>query len=205
WRIVNGHAERVKASKKLKGHDEAESDYAKTLRQATHRTIQKVTNDLEDHFQFNTAIAALMEFYNTTSDTITKWEKSPSKEMEQPALIRAITHALETLVHLLSPFAPHIAEELWEKLGHPPQAETSLVKQPWPSYDEAMLKHEEINIAVQVNGKLRGVLTVQAELSEEKIKERAFADAKIAAWLQGKKVAKVIYVQDRLLNIVVKD
>ncbi len=200
WRIVNEHAERVQVSKKLRGHEETESAHAKRLRQVTHRTIQKVTDDLEDHFQFNTAIAALMEFYNTISDTIAELEKSPSKERNQSASIQAVTHALETLIHLLSPFAPHIAEELWKRLGHA----AGLVKQPWPGYDEAMLKTDEINIPVQVNGKLRGVLTVPAESSETQIKERAFANTKIAAWLQGKQVAKIIYVQGRLLNIVVR-
>jgi len=216
WRIVTEHAELVQAFKKLKSHSaemdrtdppagEAGSNHTKTLRQATHRTIQKVTNDLENHFQFNTAIAALMEFYNTISDTTTEQEKTSPKEKNPLDFSQAVTNALESLVHLLSPFAPHIAEELWERLGHPAQAETGLAKRPWPNYDEAMLKTEQINIAIQVNGKLRGILTLPAEASEEQIKEQAFADKKIAAWLQGKQVAKVIYIQGRLLNIVVKE
>jgi leucyl-tRNA synthetase len=204
WRIVNEHAERVQSSPKSKTLDAVdrgtESSPTKRLRQATHRTIQKVTNDMEDHFQFNTAIAALMEFYNTISDTIAEWERSPSKEMEQPVFIQAVTDALEILVHLLSQFAPHIAEELWERLGHA----NSLAKQPWPRYDEAMLRTVEINIPIQVNGKLRGVLTVPTESDETGIKERAFADKKIAAWIQGKQITKIIYVPGRLLNIVLK-
>jgi leucyl-tRNA synthetase len=194
--------------------EQSESNHAKTLRQATHRTIQKVTNDLENHFQFNTAIASLMEFYNTTSDAVAKWNvqratSNASDVARHTSHVidedRALTEALDTLIVLLSPFAPHIAEELWERLGHPSQADTGLAKHPWPSYDEAMLKTEQINIAIQVNGKLRGILTVPAESSEDRIKEQAFADKKIGAWLQGKQIAKVIYIQGRLLNIVVKE
>jgi leucyl-tRNA synthetase len=145
-----------------------------------------------------------MEFYNTISDTTTELEKSSSKERGSTVFLQALSYALETLVRLLFPFAPHIAEELWEKLGHSPQAESSPANLPWPSYDEAMLKTDEINMPVQVNGKLRGLLTVPAEFSEDQIKERAFADAKISAWLRGKQVAKIIYVQGRLLNIVLR-
>ena len=159
------------------------------LRRITHRTIKKVTDDLDQDFQFNTAIAALMEFYNALPQNAARAEIAPAVWSE----------ALDTLVTLLSPFAPHIAEELWKKLGHA----TSLVKQPWPRYQEAMLKTEEINMPVQVNGKLRGVLIVPSESSETEIRKRAFADKKIAAWIQGKQIAKVIYIPGRLLNIVV--
>ena len=118
----------------------------------------------------------------------------------EPLLDERLTEAVTALIVLLFPFTPHIAEELWKRLGYT----ESLVKEQWPSYDGAVLKAEEINIPVQVNGKLRGVLTVPAESSEEQIKERAFSDTKIAAWIQGKQITKIIYVQGRLLNIVVR-
>jgi len=208
WRIVHEHAvypHPPKAGSKISRSQNNPDRRAlnapvKRLQQAKHRTIQKVTDDLEDHFQFNTAIAALMEFYNTITDVTSERGKTAVARTDQVAFNRALTEALETLIVLLSPFAPHIAEGLWQKLGHT----NSLVKQPWPGYDEAMLKTEEINIPVQVNGKLRSVLTVPAESSEEQIRERALADAKIASWLRGKEIAKIVYVQGRLLNIVVR-
>jgi leucyl-tRNA synthetase len=205
WRIVNEHI-KLRAPEKLTGRpagsDQTEN-HAKAIRRASHRTIQKVTNDLENHFQFNTAIAALMEFYNTIADGIAQQGKSYSEDGGSPAFFQAVSEALETLVHLLSPFAPHIAEELLEKLD--PSFQTGRQAKAWPSYDESMLKTDHINVAVQVNGKLRGLLTAPAESSEEQIKELALADKKIGHWINGKRVAKVIYVPGRLLNIVVKD
>lgn len=156
----------------------------------THRTIKKVTEDLDRSFQFNTAIAALMEFYNT----ITEWER----EGGPPGDHTAMDEALRTLVILLSPFAPHIAEELWKRLGHA----DSVFRQPWPKWNEGYLKTDEVTIVLQINGKLRSQILVPADLDEEGVRNRALADGKIMDWMKGQAPKKVIYVKGKLVNIV---
>jgi len=147
-----------------------------------HRTIQGVTADIERMF-FNTAISKMMEFTNF----FLKEERRP----------RA---AMQTLVLLLSPFAPHVAEELWQFLGH----QKSLAYEPWPSFDEAAIKEETIEVPVQINGKLRGRVTVAADADAAATEAAARADARIAELLSGKTVVKVIAVSGRLVNFVVK-
>jgi len=147
-----------------------------------HRTIQGVTQDIERMF-FNTAISKMMEFTNYFL-----------KEEHRP---RA---AMETLVQLLSPFAPHIAEELWQLLGH----KQSLAYEPWPAFDESAIKEEAIEVPVQINGKLRGRVQVPADADSAATESAARADAKIAEQLAGKTIVKVIAVPGRLVNFVVK-
>jgi len=146
-----------------------------------HRTIQAVTRDVEQ-MSFNTAIARMMEFVNF----FLKCEVRPKR-------------ALETFLLLLSPFAPHMAEELWQALGH---AET-LAYEPWPECDEAMLREDTIEIPVQVNGKLRAVVQVPAEADQPALEQAARANPKIAEMLAGKTVHKVVVVPKRLVNFVV--
>jgi leucyl-tRNA synthetase len=107
--------------------------------------------------------------------------------------------ALQTVVILLSPFAPHIAEELWKGLGNP----SSILKAAWPVHDEGIIKAERMTLVIQVNGKLRGKMEVPADLQEEAIKQRALADPKIQSLTSGKPVRNVIYVPGRLVNIVI--
>jgi len=151
-----------------------------TLR-ALHRTIQRVTDDL-DGMRFNTGISGMMEYCNH----LTKLEVRP----------RA---ALEPLVLLLAPFAPHLAEELWRALGHT----KSLAYEPWPKYDAAYLQADEIEIPVQVNGKVRSVMKVPAGTSEQGIIDLAQADEKIVSFIAGKTIVKVIAPKGKLVNIVV--
>ncbi|MFN0052102.1 MAG: leucine--tRNA ligase [Planctomycetales bacterium] len=147
-----------------------------------HKTIQAVTHDL-DHMSFNTAISRMMEFCNAVSG------QSPRP--------RAI---LEPFVLLLAPFAPHLAEELWELLGH---AE-SLAYEPWPVFDPKILVDSEVEIPVQINGKVRGKVRIPAGADQATAQQAAGADPKVAEHLAGRQIAKVIYVPDRLLNLVVK-
>jgi len=147
-----------------------------------HRTIKRVTEDIE-RFHFNTALSALMEYVNFLS------ENGTSRE------------ALETLVILLSPLAPHIAEELWQHLGH----KESVLETPWPKWDPKALVASSILIAVQVNGRLRGTVEVPTDSSEEEIKNQAQRLEKVQAHVAGKQIAKVIYVPKKLVNIVVRD
>lgn len=151
-------------------------------RRVLHRCIQSVTNDVES-MSFNTAISRMMEFVNEFGTL----EPRPRE-------------VLDSFVLLLAPFAPHLAEELWEVLGHG----KSLAYEPWPKYDPAILVENEIQIPVQVNGKLRAQVTIPRGAPQEKVFEIATADERVQAHLAGKATVKVIFVADRLLNIVVK-
>jgi leucyl-tRNA synthetase len=151
-----------------------------TLRRL-HRTIKKVTEDIEA-LRFNTAIAAMMEFANHLS----RLERRPKA-------------ALEPFVLLLSPFAPHLAEELWRVLGH----SGTLAYEPWPSYDEALTQAEEIEVPIQINGKVRSKVTISAEADDATLEAAALADPRIQELLRGKQVRRVIVVPRKLVNVVV--
>jgi leucyl-tRNA synthetase len=155
----------------------------------THQTIRRITNDIERKYQFNTAIAALMELVNTISAF------APASEDDWLAL----SFSLKTAVALLSPFSPHIAEELREALG----MKEGILNEPWPSYDAEAAKEEEIELVVQVNGKVRAKLMIPAGLPDEEIKERALNDPKIKELTGGREIKKLIVVKGKLVSIVV--
>jgi len=153
----------------------------------THATIHRVTRDIEGGFQFNTAISAIMELVNEINGA------------EGQVSEGVLAEATRTLVLLLAPFTPHIAEELWRRLGE----KDSVLKQRWPEADPEALKAPEVVVVVQVNGKLRSRLHLPAGLSEEKLKEAALADERVRRFIDGKEVRKVIVVPDKLVNVVV--
>jgi leucyl-tRNA synthetase len=159
----------------------ADTPLPTAVEQKLHQTIRKVTADTEA-LGYNTAIAAMMEYLNEVRTADGGGRK-----------------ALEPLLIMLAPYAPHLAEELWATLGH----QTSIFKASWPSFDVAKAAAGEVEIAVQVNGKLRGRLTVPRGLREEDVKARALADDGVKKFVDGKPIRKVIYVQDRLLNLVI--
>jgi leucyl-tRNA synthetase len=176
WRLfIDDRAEEVKLAAAVR---DVEPD-RDTLRML-HRTIQRVTEDLEG-MRFNTAIAAMMELTNH----LTGLETRPRK-------------VLETLVLLLSPFAPHLAEELWRALGGP----GSLAYEPWPKFDPSLTKEDTIEVPVQVNGKLRSKVTVPADADQAALESAARADERIRSLIEGKQVRKVIVVPKKLVNIV---
>ncbi len=164
------------------------ADAGKLLRK-THQSIKKVTNCIERDYHFNTAIAALMELMN---------EMSSFKPIgnEDAAVLK---FSIKNMVLLLSPFAPHIAEELLRELGE----DKSVVNAEWPVWDEEIAKDEEIEIVFQVNGKVRAKVMAPAGLDDDTIKEKAFAEPKVQEFMQGKAPKKVIVVKSRLVNIVV--
>jgi leucyl-tRNA synthetase len=172
------------------------SESAVALRRKTHQTVRKVTEDIEGRFHFNTAIAAVMELVNDVYGFLADGEGTESISKED-ALIFA--DALEKSVVLLSPAVPHIAEELWEALGHEP----SIVQVPWPEYDEELAREEEITIVVQVNGKVRSRLSVDADAADDRIRELALADEKVKKYTGGKEIKKVVVVPKKLVNVVV--
>ncbi len=160
------------------------------LRRTAHKTIKKVTEDIEDRFHFNTAIAAIMELVNA----ITSFEGK-----KDPGCAPVLREAVESVVLLLAPFVPHIVEELWDGLGHAGGINAAS----WPAWDESALVEDEITIVVQVNGKLRGKVGVAAGAGEDEVKAAALADEKVLAHTEGKTVRKIVYVPGKLLNIVV--
>lgn len=164
-------------------------DEEKKLYQKLHQTIKKVTDDIETSFHFHTAIASCMELLNAVVGFDTK--KNEKREM----LVR---HCMERMLKLLSPFVPHITEELWQKLGN----DKLIFYEGWPAVDEAALKQDMIHYVVQVNGKVRDNMDVQAGFSQNEIKEKALALPKIQKYTDGKPVKNVVVVQGRLVNIV---
>jgi leucyl-tRNA synthetase len=151
------------------------------VRQKLHRTLRKVTADTEA-LQYNTAIAAMMEYVNELRE-----QGAGSRELVKP------------LVVMLAPFAPHLAEELWELLGH----STSVLTASWPEFDERLASAGDVEIAVQVNGKLRSRLTVPRGMAEKDVVARVLADEAVKRFVDGNPLKKVIFVQDRLVNLVV--
>jgi leucyl-tRNA synthetase len=158
------------------------------LLKKTHQTIKRVTNDIEREFHFNTAVAGLMELVNE----IASFE--PATDEDRASL----RFALERTLLLLAPFAPHLAEELWEALGNKP----SIFEGKWPDWDEEIAKEEKIELVVQVNGKLRSKLLIPIGITDDEIKRMALQEPKINDIIGGKTIRKIIVVKGKLVNIV---
>ncbi|MBA4372697.1 MAG: leucine--tRNA ligase [Thermodesulfovibrio sp.] len=188
WNLAFKYSDRPDG-KALAGSDEVSSEVRGLLRK-THQTIRKVTSDIERELHFNTAIAALMELANEMS----------SFEPKEDRDYTAFSFALESMVLMLAPFTPHLAEELWAGIS---RGRGCVSEQAWPVWDEEMVREDEVELVIQVNGKMRGKITVAAGLPEESLKEAALGDAKTAESIAGKQIRKVIVVQGRLVNIVV--
>ncbi len=190
WRFATKYAETAKHAEPSGG---ALSGESQRLLRKLHQTIRKITEDFGGRWHFNTCIAAIMELVNA----LTAAEPAISAGKVPDAVLAEI---LRTLTLLLAPFAPYLAFELWEQIG-----ETGdLLRAPWPKFNEALAREEQIEIPVQINGKLRAVVTVSADADEEALKAAALADEKIAALLDGKEVVRIIVVPRKLINIVVK-
>ncbi|MEW6162846.1 MAG: leucine--tRNA ligase [Nitrospirota bacterium] len=166
---------------------------AMSLYRKTHQTIKRVTTDIEREYHFNTAVAGLMELVNEIASFESKTSASGG---EDRATLR---FAVERVLLLLSPFAPHIAEELWEALGNTP----SIVEQRWPDWDEEVAKEERVELVIQVNGKLRSRLLIPVGISDDEIKEMALQEQKIKEIVGGRTIKKVIVVKGKLVNVVI--
>jgi leucyl-tRNA synthetase len=170
---------------------------ARAIQRKLHQTIKRVSDDFQGRWHFNTSIAAVMELVNELYAA----EGPVAAGSSAPAIpVPLLREVQRVLALLLAPFAPHLAHELWEMLGE----KGSLLRAPWPKYDPTLAREEEIEIPVQVNGKLRSRVLVPADASRENIEQRAFADEKVRAALVGKKVVKVIFVIGKLMNIVAR-
>jgi leucyl-tRNA synthetase len=181
WNLVlGGYKQEAKAPSE---------DQQRALARLSHQTIRKVTNDIE-RLRLNTMIAALMEYTNYLTKVR---EDGVVKDSDW-------RDAIDKLLLLLAPTAPHLAEELWQRTGHA----YSIHNQPWPKWDEALAKDEEITLVVQVNGKLRDRIAVPVSIGEDEAKEKALESPKVRNHIEGKKVVKTIYVPGRLVNVVVR-
>ena len=170
------------------------SHKARQLRRKTHQTIAKVTNDFED-LHLNTNVAALMELFNE----LMAFNADPATASE--ADVFAVREALEALVIMLAPFSPHVSEEMWESLGH----QGGLLKSAsWPQADAALARSEELEIPIQVNGKLRSRVMASPQVTEDELRTAALADEKIQSIVAGHQIVKVIVVPQRLVNVVIR-
>jgi leucyl-tRNA synthetase len=192
WREAVGDRRATPASKLSA---EEFSDAARGLRRKTHQTIARVTDDFEK-LDLNTNVAALMELSNALSE----FNAEPASA--SPADVFAAGEALETLVVMLAPFSPHMAEEMWESLGH--QGGLVQAAAVWPAADPELARKEELEIPVQVNGKLRAKVVVAPDITEADLRALALADSKVQSFIDGHEVLKVIVVPQRLVNVVVK-
>ncbi len=195
WRIFTENLDTVKDIAPSEGGNDL-ADELQELRPQMHITIKRVTEDIERRMQFNTAIAAIMEFVNHLYTFKDWWQKQKDPSDEHKAVLR---NAMEHLALLLAPFAPHIAEEMSALLGHDRTTE----RRSWPVYNDNHMKADAMTIVVQVNGKVRQKLSVDSGISDDALKEQCLADEKVLEWTGGKEPKKVIVVPKKLVNIVV--
>ena len=186
WRIVDAYDQ---AAKENHTGDLTKDEVA--LRRELHRVIKKVTEDLDNNFNFNTAISAIMELVNAM------YAHKDKAESVNADLANELIH---NLVLLLAPFVPHITEELWHELGETESVHTMN----WPTYEESALKVDEVEVVLQVNGKVRDKLTVSVNITKEELEALAKESSRVQEFTEGKQIVKVIYVPGKLVNIVVK-
>jgi leucyl-tRNA synthetase len=190
YRLVDRHAGALRGVNCGRIDAAATTAKEKTLLRKVHQTLRRVTQDFETRWHFNSAIALIMELTNEI------YAHEPLEEGVRPEVRKVI---LELLTLMLAPMTPHIAEELWEMLGHPDGQWIV----PWPAFDADLAREDEVEIPVQVNGRLRGKVKVAAGIAEEAVVKLAQADSAIAHHLNGKRIVKRIFVPDKLLNLVV--
>jgi leucyl-tRNA synthetase len=193
YRFVARHAAGSVETSLATSSDGSLPPEARAIQRKLHQTIRRVTDDFQGRWHFNTCVAAIMELVNELYAA----EEAIEQGQIPPQLVAEVQRSL---VLLLAPFAPYLAAELWEMLGE----KTTLLRAPWPKYNPELAKEEEIQIPVQVNGKLRGLVTVPAGSGEELIKSRAMDDEKVKSTIAGKQIVKVIVVPGKLVNIVVR-
>ncbi|GAW92393.1 leucine--tRNA ligase [Calderihabitans maritimus] len=192
WRLVYAYAGKIKFVDPLKS-GEGLSNRDSELRRQVHQTIKKVTEDIAQRFNFNTAVSAIMEMVNH----LYQYKENVPEEEQNLALIK---EAVVNLLLLLAPFAPHITEELWEAIGQ----EGSIHLQSWPTYDEDALVQKQVTVVVQINGKVRERLEIPVDLPRDEVEKEVLELDKVKRFLEGKEVQKIIYVPNKLVNIVAR-
>jgi leucyl-tRNA synthetase len=205
WRIVDHWAETIGGEGMPTCGDDC-TDAERALRRKTHDTIRRVTGDIEERMHLNTAVSALMELVNelyafsegTAHGAPSRGEPAVGR-VERPQTVAVLCEAIGALVLMLSPFAPHTGEELWEMLGH----SGGLAAARWPTYDPEVAKADQVVVPVQINGKVRARLTVAADASEDELRDAALADTAVRTHTQGKTIRKVVVAKGPLVSVVV--
>ncbi len=187
WNLFHANLEIIRS----KETHNPEKDLTKEILIKLNRTIKKVTEDIDRRYHLNTAIAALMEFFNKISSSAEKIRE------EDPGLF---SHIFDVFLKMLSPFAPHFTNELWSKLGK----KTILEEEKWPEWDESHLTSQNVNIMVQINGKIRDKIIVPMDESEKNVESIALASEKVITRLDGKEIIKVIFIKNRMISFVVR-
>lgn len=190
WRFVHTYADKLSSAPSLDTSKLSSPD--KDLRRLTHYTIKKVTDDIGQRFNFNTAISAVMELVNG----LYQYKEKPEQEQN----LAVVKEAIDSLVILLAPFAPHITEELWVETGH----QSSVHQQAWPTVDPEALVEDEVMVVVQINGKVRDRVQIPATWTKEEMEKELMATEKIQSLIAERQVVKVVAVPKKLINIVVK-
>ena len=188
WKLIKTHQDSIKDISGISSNEKFNGNQNK-LRRKTHQTISKVTDDIGRRYTFNTAIAAVMELVNEVSAF------NVDDELDR----QVIKEAIESILLLLSPIVPHICHQLWLDINH----DQPIIDARWPKYDSSLLKSETSLIVVQVNGKLRSKLEVDASISEDELKSMALSDEKVVRFIDGNEVKKIIVIPEKLVNIVV--
>jgi len=194
YRLIEKHAPRLKSvplNFDMQLDMAKASEKEKVLVRRAHQTLKRVTNDFDARWHFNTSIALIMELVNALS------AQEPLDQDIPPESLKAV---LGLLVVMLSPMTPHIGEELWEVLGNT----GGLAKQAWPAYREDLAREEQLEVIIQINGRVRGKMLVDAELGDDELTDRALGDERIKMLLDGKQIVKTIAVPKKLVNIVVR-
>ncbi len=190
FRVVDRHAEAIRSTPRAKYDTAAPNEKERTLLRKAHQTLQRVTSDFETRWHFNSAIALIMELTNEI------YAAEPLENSVRPEVRRDV---LELLTLMLAPMTPHLSEELWEMLGH----KEGLSNSGWPAFNEEFAREDEVEIPVQVNGKVRGRLKIAVGAKEDAVVHLAQQDSAISQHINGKRLLKKIYVPDKLLNLVV--
>jgi leucyl-tRNA synthetase len=205
WRLVDHWAETIGGEGMPECGPDC-TDAEKALRRKAHDTIRRVTSDIEERMHLNTAISSLMELVNelysfseATPHGAPKGGAPPAGRVERSETLAVLREAIDALVLMISPFAPHTAEEMWHMLGHV----DGLVKAPWPSFDPEVAKPQEVVVPVQVNGKVRARITAAADASDDRLRELALADPAVRVYTDGKTVRKVVIGKGPLVSVVV--
>ena len=207
WRLVD-HWARIVGDNGMPARTDDCTDAERSLRRKTHDTIRRVTSDVEERMHLNTAVSSLMELVNElyAFSEGTALGAPPARgealggRVERPQTIAVVKEAIDALVVLISPFAPHTAEELWEMLGHA----GGLAAASWPAFDAAVAQADEVVVPVQINGRVRARLSVPAGLSEDELRERALADLAVRSHTAGKMIRRVVVAKGPLVSLVVQ-
>jgi leucyl-tRNA synthetase len=205
WRLVDHWVEVIGGDGMPSCGDDC-SDAERAIRRKTHDTIRRVTVDIEDRMHLNTAVSSLMELVNelyafsetTPHGAPSRGDVTPGR-VERMQTLAVLREAIDALVVMLSPFAPHTAEELWEMLGHT----EGLTRTAWPSFNADVARAAEIVVPVQVNGKVRARVTLPADLPETELQDRVLAHESVRAHITGKTVRKVVVGKGPLVSIVI--